>query len=109
MKDVIEAMKKVKAYCSSKTYCAGCPIKESCNYGSKPSGWDIDDTVSEIRIDDYIGSKCHVELKDGRVYEGMLTCDSRYLKITVSGEPFVFYGKDIAKIDYVRKDGQYGT
>lgn len=52
-------------------------------------------------ISRFIGKTCCVKLKDGRELLGRLSCDSRYLHITdtETGEPNVFYGKDVVEIE----------
>ena len=69
-----------------------------------------DNTQAKERyhIDDYIGRQVYVRLKDGRAYQGELTCDSRYLHIAdyITGAPYTFYGKDIEKLITIDIDGE---
>lgn len=54
----------------------------------------------DIPLDELIGKDVIIYLKDGEKLTGKLSCDSRYLQISdhVTGEPFIFYGKDIESI-----------
>lgn len=66
---------------------------------------DINEKTESMRLDDYIGKVVIVCLKDGEKLKGKLSCDSRYLKISdhITGEPFIFYGKDIETIDIMEE------
>ena len=59
------------------------------------------ETDKEISIDLFINQECEITLLDGRVLNGKLTADSRYLNIfdKSTNEPCSFYGKDIKAIN----------